>query len=295
MSLKSAIDEISRVRSDNEWLSIVLQEALHSERTVPALKHDDWLSVSKIAYLCPRQQVIASRLGVELVDEWSAQARWRADRGTAIHHVFQEMWLGPLKLLLGGWRCPKCTKVYGADENGEVWPSTAIVCPDLCEACGQKWRRQEPFHFVEPYSIDTQLKVRGRIDGLLRLPGYYPEVIDLKTTHFIGSEGKPWSVVRNPRISDVKQLHWYMDSTQCRRGRVIYMDPAAERIEDAIVEHKVSFNPSLLHREREKVRVLREALKEEGRPVPACPYDRKLPFGDCPCTQVESLWASAGG
>jgi len=291
--LRDALTRIAEIRRDHEWLKDVLAEALHSERKVPAMKADDWLPTSRVPALCPRMHVIASRLNLELTDEWDAQARWRADRGSAIHHVFQELWLGPLKLLLGGRKCSKCGHKHGTDGNGDVWPSTSIVCPEKCDKCSNKWRRQDPFQFIEPHAIDKPLKVRGRIDGLLRLPGYYPEVIDLKTTHFLGSEAKPWSVYRRPRINDVKQLHWYMDSVQCNRGRIVYMDPAAERVEDALVEHKVSFNPSMMHREKEKVRVLREALAEEARPVPACPNDRKLPYGDCPCVEVESLWSGS--
>ena len=177
--IRDAIDAIKEVRRNYEHIMDVLRETLASERITKAPKHDEWLPVSRISTLCPRALVIADRLDLDLVDEWDAQARWRADRGTALHHVFQNLWLGPSKMLLGGWKCPKCAFVHGANENGEVWPATVVVCPDMCEKCGQKWRRQDPFTYVEPHSVDEQLRVRGRIDGLLRLPGYYPEVIDL--------------------------------------------------------------------------------------------------------------------
>lgn len=293
MSLRDAINRIQEIRRDNEWLSDVLTEALHSERQVPPMKFDDWLPTSRVPTLCPRAQVMASRMNLELTDTWDPQARWRADCGSALHHVFQELWLGPLKLLLGGWQCPRCAHKHGVDENGDAWPSTSIFCPDKCSKCERPWKRQDPFRFIEPHARDNPLKVRGRIDGLLRLPGYYPEIVDLKTTRFVGSEPKPWSVYRAPRQNDVKQLHWYLDSAQCSRGRIIYMDPSAKLIEDSMVEHKISFNPSMMHREKEKVRVLREALEDEGRPVPDCPYDRKFPYGDCACVEVESVWSGS--
>lgn len=307
--LKHVFDKLREVRKENEWLDRVIEQGLHSERKVRPLKADSWLSVSRVPTMCTRAEVMASVLEVPLTDERNAQDRWRADRGTALHKVFQELWLAPMGYILGGWRCPYCAHIHGCRDDPDdpvvpykVWLDTAVPCPKRCERCGKEWRRQEPFQYIEPWSVDRQLKVRGRIDAILKLPGYYPEVADLKSTHFIGTEKRPWSVVRKPRLTDVKQLHWYMDSTMCRRGRIIYMDPSAEYVEDALVEHKVSFNPSLMHKEKEKVRGLRKALEtpkeeteeESPRRLPDCPNDRKLYGRDCACVEMESLWASTG-
>lgn len=310
MTLAHVFDKLRQAQEEHKWLNQVIGEGLRSERKVKPLEHHSWLATSKIATMCTRAEVLVALLQLPLVDERDAQDRWRADRGTALHRMFQELWMAPLGYILGGWRCPHCAYIHGAviDQDDpkvpyKVWVETAVPCPRRCEECGKEWRRQEPFQYIEPWAVDKQLRVRGRMDAILRFPGYYPEVGDLKSTHFLGTEGKPWSVIRNPRMNDVKQLHWYMDAAQCRRGRIIYMDPSADDVRDALVEHKVSFNPSLMHKEKEKVRALRKALQAiaaspkeavTGGSIPDCPNDRKLYGRECSCVEVEGIWAGTG-
>jgi len=307
VALKHVFDKLREARHEHEWLNQVIEEGLRTERKVKPLEHHSWLAVSRVGTMCTRAEVMASVMDIPLIDERDAQDRWRADRGTALHKMFQEQWLAPMGYILGGWRCPYCAHIHGAVEDPDdpkvpykVWMETAIACPKRCAKCGKEWRRMEPFQYVEPWSIDKLLRVRGRIDAILRLPGYYPEVADLKSTHFIGTGGRPWSVIRRPRMNDVKQLHWYMDSTKCRRGRIIYMDPSAEDVRDALVEHKVSFNPSLMHKEKEKVRGLRKALQASKEKavtsgsLPDCPNDRKLYGRECACVEMEGLWSGTG-
>lgn len=293
------ITRAKAIRESNASVASVLMERLGSGRVVDAPGPDSWLNPSALPRLCPRAIVMAYRLKVPMADSFDPQARWNMDRGTAMHVMFQDMWLGPLGLISGGWKCPRCSHVHGVDPKGDVpgvprhvpivTVESAIKRPEICGACKYKPHPIEPFSYVEPWTSDSFFKVRGKMDGLLWLPGHYMEVLDIKSTSRIER-----ILEYGPSKDHVIQVHWYMDATGCRKARLLYVDPGADKIENAFVERQVSYDPELMQAEKEKVRGLREALREESRPVPDCPYDRKRYGRDCDCVEVALLWSRAG-
>jgi len=291
MNIAEMYETLKRGEDENFFLHPHIADGLRSVRSVKLVGPDTWLSASKTPNMCERAIIIAWRLQVEMADIRSAEDRWLADRGTYLHSMFQDKWLGPLKLLMGGWKCPHCSHVHTSDGKNEVTFHNATLCPDECESCGKKNDvRWEPFQFQEPWCRNHDVLVRGPCDGLLVVPFGGLEILDLKTVKNIAS------VKRAPRDSHVKQLHWYMDPAGIRKGRIVYMDPGAKRFSEAIVEHLVEFDNNLVSLEKEKVLGLREALKEENkdRPPPACKWGGQLPYGPCECLQLEGLWASHG-
>lgn len=293
-----AFKKIREVQSDERGNSLIdlIEDTLDTCRYVKPFEADTWLSVSKVNSMCIRHIVLCSRMNLDMMDEWGPDGRWRADRGTGLHRMFQDSWMAPMGFYLGGWKCGHCGYTHGADENGKVWAHTAIACPSRCSSCGREWRRMDPFHYEEPRSENKKLRVRGRMDGILAFPGKGREVLDLKTTNFLDPEklNSPWSVTRKPRSYDVAQLHWYMDAAGVRKGRLVYMDPAAKTFEEAMVEHRVPFNPGIMHKEKEKVRGLREALEKKAGPVPDCSHGGILFGDDCPCVDLEDEWGRHG-
>jgi hypothetical protein len=297
MGLGKLMEEVREERRSNEWLLPVLLENLPKSREVDPPGPDTWFTASKAPSLCPRALVMARRMGIKLVDDTDAQARWRMDKGTAMHSVIQELWLGPLGWLLGGWRCPSCAHVHGEDISDAppfwisgtwVTPKSSVPMPEKCEKCGHKNHPMDPLQYVEPWVIDPELKVRGRTDGLLKLPAHYPEFLDIKTTANLAR------VKESPWPNDITQLQWYMGPSKCRRGRLLYVNPGVKEVEKAIVEHQVSFDPKLMHKEKEKIRGLRKALADKTEPIPDCPGGGKNAYGECTCVEVAMLWSRHG-
>jgi hypothetical protein len=264
------------------------------------------IGISKVGTWCARAHVMGYRMGINGVDEIDATAAWRMDRGTAMHSAFQEMWLGPLGILRGGWRCPKCAHVTGGvpGERGvTVNFDSAVLMPEKCEGCSQKNGKWSRFSYVEPeVRFDAPFFLWGKLDGLIRLMPKPEEVLDIKTsenldrpftrTHPDGSVAHSPSLREAPKLDHVKQLHWYMDAGGYKNGRIIYINPGATNPGDGIAEHTVVFNPKMMHEQKEMVRGLRQALEEKDRPVPACPYDGVGSYGQCNCVQMEVLWES---
>lgn len=292
MSLAKTFGAIAAARQeapDRTWLLPYLIKGLSESREKQAPGPNGWIGISSVPTLCPRQYVIAYRLGLTLVQELGPQNRWAMDRGTATHIVFQELWLGPLGILYGGWRCGACGHVHGARADGTVVVETSVAMPTSCDRCGVTPRRGERFRYAEPQVIDDELKLRGQLDGLLRLRGGEPfEVVDLKTTAGL-------SRVRDaPRSTDVEQVQWYCDMTGISRGRLVYMDPGEKQMDRAFVEHQVTLDHRMMYDRKERIRALRQDLADESRPVSPCPYDGKGAYGECGCVEMDVLWARAG-
>jgi hypothetical protein len=181
MMIGSLFRKVREERKSHEWLLPNLLESLSSERLVDYPGPDDWLSASKISLVCPRAFVIGYRLNLQMVDQVDYQGRWRMDRGTAVHIVLQEMWLGPTGWLLGGWRCPECGRVHTKDMDPEVTVSNSITLPDRCIECSFEPNHFDRFGYCEPWIADESVKVRGRTDGVLSLPACSDEIIDIKS------------------------------------------------------------------------------------------------------------------
>jgi len=297
MAISDLIGRIRDAQEERGHLIPQLMKSLVFHEMKDPIGPKKWLGPAKAVSMCPRAMVMAHRLGIKLADDIDPQGRWRMDRGTALHVMVQELWLGPMGFLLGGWKCPKCALVHGTDETGVVSFRSAVPMPGECERCGLKNGKWTRFHFVEPEFRDAACLVMGKSDGLLHMAPTPVEVLDVKTTDdldkvYTRRDGTVVPPVREaPRETDVKQLQWYLDAAGLRSGRLLYMSPVASQIEKAMVEHQVPFDPAMMHAEKEKIRGLREALQEESRPIPPCPYGGAGPYGECACVEVAVFWA----
>jgi hypothetical protein len=284
MSLGSAIRRVRKARASNTSLSEALAVSLHQVKE-KVLTPDFWIGPSRLPELCPRAYTIAWRLGVPFVDQFDADARWRMDLGTGIHQVMQELWLGPAGWLLGAWDCPKCHH-----KHGTATIKGAVRCPKKCEACDHVPGFRTHFTYDEIQLRDEEYRIRGFTDGLGQLPAQPSEIWDVKSTGAI-------RYVRSaPRENDVKQLQIYMDMAGVHRGRLIYVDRMAKKFEGALVEHVVPYDESIVKAMKEKVRVLREALKApKSEPsLPTCPNGGAGTYGPCPCKELDSAWTAHG-
>jgi len=283
------------------WLQPRIMEAIVQTREVH-VDADMWLSPSILAGWCPRAWVIAQRVGVPLLDEIGPDNRWWMDGGTAHHTLFQEMWMGPARIIKGGWECPSCLHVEGYDpddkteilSHGEsytdkVTPRSSVLCPKVCPACGHKPTWRSAFRYIEPLVYDLELKVAGLSDGVIDWGPYGGELWDLKTKS--STDGMGW-IKEAPDEGNVKQLNWYLGLAGMKYGRLVYVDRTSKHLADAFVEHQIVFDPEMMLKEKEKVSVFREAAKNPESSIPACPDGGRTRFGACQCRELEDSWKS---
>lgn len=274
------------------------------ERQELTVSADMWFSPSQLASMCHRAYALAAYKNVPIVKEFDVNSRWRMDLGTGGHAVAQDLWVGPTKMLLGGWRCPSCGKVDGVSpDDSPVWwrggerrekvtLASSLPLPKECRFCHFMPSGAARFSFVEPLLFDKYYKVSGRCDGFLHPSIDVYEVVDFK---FVGTL---YHVRRNPYPQHIIQLFWYMWMAKVYRGRIIYIDRTAKKFRDAWVEHSIEFDDYFMDSERRMLNDLRNCIQEreqfqgdwrQNPRFPVCRYGGKSPYGGpCECVALEA-------
>lgn len=190
------------------------------------------------------------------------------------------------------------TDAYEVYTHGEkVWkkvtPKSAVFCPDECPKCGYQPGWRYPFRYIEPLLYDKELMVVGWCDGIIDWSeeGEEDEIWDLKTK--ASSDSMDW-IEDAPDEGNASQLMWYLDMAKIKHGRIVYLDRASKYLVDAFVEHQIEFDAVMMEKEKEKVRVFREVLKDSKSSVPSCPDGGDTRFGPCECRGLEDAWKSFG-
>lgn len=285
------------------WLQPRIMEALVGTREI-YIKPDMWLSPSVLAGWCPRAWVMAYRMGIPMIDEVGPNNKWWMDGGSVHHKLFQEWWMGPAKIIKGGWECPSCLNVVGYDADdkvsvhthgetivNKVTPKSAVLCPDKCPSCGYKANWRKPFNYIEPLLYDLDMRIVGWSDGILDWGQFDDELWDLKTK--ASTDGMGW-VREAPDENNVIQINWYLELAKMQHGRLVYVDRASKHLTDAFIEHPLEHDPLLMAKEKEKVSAFREATKNPESSLPACPYGGRTRFGPCQCRDLASAWKDFG-
>lgn len=269
-----------------------------------AVTDDMWFSPSQLASMCHRAYALAAYLEKPVAKDFDVTSRWRMDLGTGGHTVAQDLWVGPTKMLLGGWRCPSCSKVHGLDPDDspvywrggmrreKVTLKSAEPLPDVCRFCGFRPSSAATFSFVEPLLYDEFYQVSGKCDGFLHPSIDAYEVVDFKFTSSL------YHVRLKPYVQHIIQLSWYMWMAKVYRGRIIYIDRTAKNFRDAWVEHSVEFDDYFMDSERRMLNDLRNCIKErqiygqeywKNPRFPVCRYGGKSPYGGpCECVAIEA-------
>lgn len=306
MGISDVLKEVQEVKEQGDyWLAPLLMEAL-CKREVRKVTQGMWLGPSTITGggFCPRAWTIAYRLNLTLVDDLVPDNRWWMDFGTAGHTMMQDKWLGPAKLIKGGWKCEHCLYTVGIDpdDKTEVFSHSAPIIDKVtlasavhypegpCPECGMEPTWREGWTFVEPTAYDIETRIAGWSDGIITMPGAPEEVVDFKFPLSVS-----WKR-RKPDVNHVAQVSLYGDMLGVERGRIFYVEKGKKHLADAIVEHSFDIDPVVVEKQKGKVRVFREALeaKKSEPSLPACPDGGEGTYGPCSCSELESVWATHG-
>jgi hypothetical protein len=305
VGISDVLNEVKAVKERGDWLTPLLMEAL-CKRETRTVRPDMWLGPSTITgdAFCPRAWTIAYRLGLPLVDDLAPDNRWWMDFGTAGHTMMQDHWLGPAKLIKGGWRCQRCLHTVGIDPEDKtevfshgdpvidkVTAASAVHYPEgPCPMCGMEPTWREGWTFVEPTAYDTEHLIAGWSDGIVTIPGAPDEVVDFKFVLSVAWKRKA------PAKEHVSQVSLYGDMLGIKRGRLFYVERGKKHLMEAIVEHPFDIDPKVVAAEKEKVRVFREAVQapKEEPSLPDCPNGGEGTYGPCPCRDLEAVWQAHG-
>jgi len=289
MSLADALKSINSTKGTS--VSSLLSEGMGSSSTKP-LSPDMWVGPSSIVSMCPRALTMAYRMGIrEMAREFDAKSSWNMALGTAIHSALGVIF-GKLDSVysIGGWKCSVCGHIHGTEDGKTVTVESSVECPDVCEKCEHDpdWRTE--FQFCEPMVMSDELRVRGYVDGIVRLPARPLEVWDYKTVKSTSVR----YVKQRPYDNNVRQLNVYMGLSGIHYGRLIYVDRGSSAPWDGVIDHAITYDHHMFEQTIARASDFREAAKDPERPIPACPDGGENAFGACDCKAVEDAWTSHG-
>jgi hypothetical protein len=159
--------------------------------------------------------------GMAFEETISATLQAKFDIGHAIHHWYQNHYLGQMGILKGGWRCPHCDAVVEGFRP-------AYVCSCGCD----RWR------FVEPAILIPELGMVGHCDGIIDR-GDGPWVMDIKTI-----DPDRFKALTEPSMGYIYQVHCYMIGLNIRRSIILYVDKSSN-MANPTKEIKIFFNPAI--------------------------------------------------
>jgi hypothetical protein len=268
---------------DDSLIKKALKEQYHVVEDIPFLKPNSWMRSSKFPTVCPREEVICTRIKKKREWKISTDLKLIFDHGHALHARLQDHILPDIGVLRGKWICNGCGTMQGGpvpDDDSPV-SSWAIARPDECESCGVLGT---DFRFHEVKFYNDEHRISGHNDGFLEidpLPGL--GVLE-------GKSIKPgWQIQNTPKLEHAIQLQTYLWLTDLQWGIILYWIKGENGL-GALVEHFVE-------RDEETIDGIKATLKSIWTGVNGGAYpDRICPDNKCPrakaCPVVKECFSS---
>lgn len=271
----------------SEPLKTALESGFFKKYDTPRAKG---LHPSQIHGMCFREKIYSEYLldvmsecpeisNIEFKEDITATLQAKFDIGHAIHHWYQNKYLGPMGILKGGWACKKCD----AYQEGFM---PANVC-----SCGGRWR------FIEPQANIPELDIVGHCDGIIDR-GDGPWVMDIKTI-----DPDRFRSLSEPSMSYIYQVHCYMMALQINRAIILYVDKSSN-MGNPTKEIKITLDPDI---EKDVIRIANEyksmkkdkALAERTCKTKGCTKAKRCAFSsicfdDTITTLFEQEWKKNG-
>lgn len=249
---------VSRQQAATNRVTDLIRVALAEERKKQPLLADEWIRVSSIGGLCPREEVLCYKNDVVRSDTVDGDAGLNFEMGNAIHWLFQNRAIGKTGYLIGSWRCTYCGEVYGSRDTKMVpRPSSCIRCGALAGEAPRSMGRPDPdamgnaFLYVEEWLGNEEFKIGGSPDGQMVFcdPNDYA-IDDLTLLEFKSCNDRNFVKYKEyPDFVHVIQTQVYMWLTGIRKAKILYLNknfsPAAH---NPIHEHDLDYDHECIER-----------------------------------------------
>lgn len=227
MGLADLVKEIREERSKDAGQRLFDFVRSFPPRTKQPMKAGDYFRISSLPYLCPREEVLASKNEIIRVQKLPPHLKITFDIGDYFHELYRNVYFGPMGEWVGAWECKRCG--WDTDKVGlsappiyknsppklarmpEKCPDCGAVRPRPC-SCGEMMgvfcrncgavreghsvdedsdlRFDDILVFKEWRVSDPELRLWGHPDGWRWLPGAKPAIIDLKSHGSNGFKGR---------------------------------------------------------------------------------------------------------
>lgn len=237
------------VRPSGPSVLRLLKKGLTYQEPIRSVYKQGRVHASSLGYMCPRAEVIIAKLldagEVQLVDESTLERSATFAMGTGMHWIFQNEVADVLRpYFVGQWECRVCKKVHGTPEEMIPKPTECSCGAPQVSASG---RPINGFEYQEIRVENTDYRISGYMDGILRLPGADGDgVFELKS---IGRKFEDVTLV--PTVEHAIQLQSYLWMKNLKWGIILYWGKGQYR--DPYIEH-------YLERDDDTIAAIQETL-----------------------------------
>lgn len=201
------------------------------------------LRASSLYYLCPREEALRSRLGINRGRAFGPDEKLTFDHGHGLHYALQNRIYGPLGTLLGVWGCTVCGHSSGS-YTADLDLASLVSRPVQCASCGHRevdgggsnpTEHDDLFKYHELACTTRDGRLAGHVDGLALFEGREGlGVIEFKS---IGDSQAP-DARKRPLEAHFLQVQAYMLMTRLRWAKILYWVKSKDRVAD-MIEHTV--------------------------------------------------------
>lgn len=267
---------VSRQQAETNRVTDLIRDALAENRIKHPLMEDEWIRVSSIGNMCPREEAICSKNNIIREDKVDGDAGLNFEFGNAIHWLFQNRAIARTGYIVGSWRCTYCGEIYGSRDSKMVpRPESCIRCGavagDRPRVLGRPIDDVMPhaFIYIEEWLGNEEFKIGGSPDGQMVFcdPNNYTND-DLTLLEFKSSNENNFGKYKDcPDFGHVIQTQVYMWLTGLRKAKIIYFNKNFSPYKhNPIHEHDLEYDEECIDRVKEAVSSLR--IGAAGGPLP---------------------------
>lgn len=270
------MENLTTTDDTNLILSQMLLQILSMKKYAPNNRADG-LHCSEMGYYCPRREVLKNLFNIQEEKDITPSSQFVFDTGTIFHKIFQDQYWGPLGILIGKWRCQRCGKVIGTDQEMVPMPINACECirekdatdkpckdciwkedsvlQRHCQLC-YKWGN---WTYEEIGVFCPELNLTGHADGILLLNGK-KILLEMKTIRSDLHEK-----ITSPYYSHIVQVNLYMWLLNLTQAIIVYIDKGGKAAE-IIKVFPVDFDENVIKRVQYLINLTKQSLETHTLP-----------------------------
>lgn len=247
-----------------------IERALTTSRESPPMEGDDWVRVSSMGAVCPREEVICSLYNIHRKERLEGKVIMNFGLGDAVHWLLQNRAFPAACHIVGMWRCTWCGETYGSRAT------QMVVRPDRCVRCGaiageaprKAGRpnldvRGDAFLYMEEWVGNGEFKIGGSPDGQMVLgdPENFTNdditLLEIKSTN--DNNYKKYKVA--PDLMHIVQAQVYLWLTGYKKAKIVYMNKNGMGT-DGMKEHDLDYDEEMIEQVKSIITGVRSGIIE---------------------------------
>lgn len=245
-------------------LTNLIYETLKEDRVIPPLAEDDWIRVSSIGQICPREEILCAKTNTMRKFVADGSQGFNFQLGHAIHWMMQNRAVGLTGRIVGVWRCTWCGEVYGSADDRVAMPDECIRCGAIAGETPRIGGRpvgdvnSQAFLYMEQFVGNEEYRVGGHPDG------FFEGNDEIELLEFKSCNDNNFSKYKDtPDFVHAIQVQIYLWLTKLSKGRIVYINKAGGgAAKPFLIEHVVNYDDEVVEKVKAAVKEVRTGLSD---------------------------------